>query len=100
MPFVCFHLLSTYARNNDGSNPETREKGCRVRCPQRSKSKNSSCAETAHATTRRDFKLWLEILGIRRCALRVGWYWSARERLLQLFADAINVRPPSSLAAI
>ena len=42
----------------------------------------------------------LEILGIRRCALRVGWYWSARERLLQLFADAINVRPPSSLAAI
>ncbi len=30
----------------------------------------SSCAETAHATTRRDFKLWLEILGIRRCALR------------------------------
>jgi hypothetical protein len=62
----------------------------------------SSCAETAHATTRRDFKLWFEILSIRRCASskKVGGYWSVRAQLLPLFADAINVRPPSSLAAI
>src|SRR6266436_2955491 len=34
--------------------PGSQEKGCRVRCPQRSKSKiHLFCAETAHATARR-----------------------------------------------
>jgi hypothetical protein len=54
-----------------------------------------------HTTTQRDFKLWLgnpEHPSLR--FKKVGRYWSVLARLLQLFADAIKVRPPSSLAAI
>jgi hypothetical protein len=64
-------------------------RACRVRCPQRSQSKFISfCAETAHATARRDFKLWLgnpehSLLRFKK----VGRHWSVGAQLLQLFCS-------------
>jgi hypothetical protein len=71
MPFACFHLLSTCARNNDGSNPESRKQGKRavesaVLSGVNLKIHSALRQRTLQPGTISNFGL--EILSIRRCA--------------------------------
>ena len=93
MPFVCFHLLSTYARNNDGSNPETRTSEKR---PVESAVLSGVNPNSFHPALRQRTlqpgaisNFGLETLSIRRCAFskKAGGYWSVRAQLLQLFCS-------------
>ena len=92
MPFACFHLLSTHARKNDASNPESRK--------QRKRAVESAVLSGVNlkihlALRQRTLRpgaisnFGLEILSIRRCAFskKAGGYWSVGAQLLQLFCS-------------
>ena len=90
MVFACFHLLSTYVRNSDGSNPESRKQGKRAVESAVLSGVNpkfiSFCAETGHATFRHDFKLWLGNAEACVAAFQESAGTNQLPRLLQLFA--------------
>jgi hypothetical protein len=92
MPFACFHLLSTYARNNDGSNPESRKQGKRAVESAVLSGVNLKIHPALRQRTLQPGAIsnfGLEILSIRRCAFskKAGGYWSVRAQLPQLFCS-------------